>query len=237
MSGAYKMLSQSVKSETLDTTYKTLQQLKIFTGDFMMYANVNPSDSASSFGIGTYSIDKDTIIENVFFGASDSTKNENKRSFKLVIEKTDSGYKQIIPELESRGRKYKLTEEYNSVGSTVKTPMEGAWKAVKIYYIKGKDTSWNNQVTQYKTYYAGHFIFGHSYTDSAHKAHTGIGFGTFEMAGGNKVKEKGMASTYSVVAGHDFDIDVEMSGNDAFRQTITNADGVKMVEEYERVKK
>jgi len=236
MPGAYNMLSQSVKSAKRDTTYTTLRQLKIFTDDYMMYANVNPSDSASSFGIGTYSTDKDTVIENVIFGASDSSKNDKLRNFKLVIEKTDTGYKQIIPEIESRGQKFKLTEEYNSVGATAKTPLDGAWKLVKYYIINGKDTT-NMEMIQFKTYYAGHFIFGHSYTDSAHKTHTGIGFGTFEMNGSNKVKESPVASTYSAVSGQNFDIDIELNGNDGFKQTIINKDGSKLVEVYERLKK
>jgi len=36
MPEAYKMLSQSVKSEKTDTTYTSLQQLKIYTDDYMM---------------------------------------------------------------------------------------------------------------------------------------------------------------------------------------------------------
>ena len=62
MPGAYKMLSQAVKTSKLDTTYTSLNQLKIFTDDYMMYAYFNPHDSTSGFGIGTYSINKDTII-------------------------------------------------------------------------------------------------------------------------------------------------------------------------------
>lgn len=36
MSGAYKMLSQSIKGGKTDTTVTSLQQLKIFNGDFMV---------------------------------------------------------------------------------------------------------------------------------------------------------------------------------------------------------
>jgi hypothetical protein len=181
-------------------------------------------------------MNKDTIIEHVIFGASDSSRNDKPRDFKLVIEKTDTGYKQIIPEIESGGQKFKLTEEYNSVGTTAKTPLDGTWKLVSNYYIKGKDTI-KNEVTQFKAYYGGHFIFGHSYADSAHKNHTGIGFGTFEMNGANKVKEHPTVSTYYQVRGIDFDIDVEMNGSDGFTQTITDKDGSKSVETYQRLKK
>jgi hypothetical protein len=46
-----------------------------------------------------------------------------------------------------------------------------------------------------------------------------------------------IASTYSQVRGHDFDIDIELSGNDKFKQTIDMRDGSKSVELYERLKK
>jgi hypothetical protein len=236
MAGAYKMLSQSVKTDKTDSTYKSLEQLKIYTDDHMMYANVNPSDSASAFGVATYTLNNDTVTENSIYGGGGSSASDSAASFKLIIQKTAKGYTQVIPEMETGGQKIKLTEEYDSVGTGAKTALDGTWKASKIYYITGKDTSWDHRTTQFKTYYAGHFIFGHTYKDSTNKLHTGIGFGAFTMTG-NKVKESGIASTYSAVRGHDFDIDVEMNGNDAFKQTIIEKSGNKQVEEYQRLKK
>ena len=236
MPGAYKMLSQSVKGPKVDTTYLSLQQLKIYTDDYMMYANINPSDSMSSFGIGTFSAEKDTVTEKVIYSASDSSRNDNGGNFKLVITKTDKGYKQVIPEIESQGQKFMLTEEYESAGTAAKSPIDGAWKMSKVFYVKGKDTS-TVKATQFKVYYAGHFIWGHSYTDSAQKKHTGMGFGKFEMNGTNKLKETVAASTYYQIRGQDVELDIEMNGNDEFKQTITNKDGGKSVEIYQRLKK
>ncbi|HEY8690462.1 MAG TPA: hypothetical protein VIM07_14600 [Chitinophagaceae bacterium] len=236
MPGAYKMLSQSVKSEKIDTAYTSLQQLKIYTDDYMMYANVNPSDSVSSFGIGSYSSDKDTVTENVIYNASETSKSDTPGSVKLAIEKTGKGYKQVIPDIQSQGQHIKLTEEYDAVGTTAKSPLDGAWKQTKSYYVSGKDTT-VSKGTQFKTYYAGYVIWGQTYSDSLHKTHTGIGFGKFEMKGNNKVKESMMASTSYQVRGHDFDIDVEMNGADKFTQTMNNKDGSKGVEIYERLKK
>jgi hypothetical protein len=45
-----------------------------------------------------------------------------------------------------------------------------------------------------------------------------------------------IASTYSQVRGHDFDIDNEMMSSDGFKQTINSPDGSKTVEVYERLK-
>ena len=236
MPGAYKMLSQNVKSDKTDTTNTSLQQMKIYTDDYMMYANVNLADSIGSFGIGPYTSDIDTITENVIYNASDTSGTINPGTYKLVIEKTTKGYKQIIPDILSQGQHIKLTEEYESTGTAAKSPLDGAWKQTKSYSVNGKDTT-VEKVTQYKTYYAGHIIWGQTYIDYKKKIHTGMGFGKFEMSGNNKLKESMIASTFYQVRGHDFDIDVEMKGTDEFTQTIHNTDSSKSVEIYQRLKK
>ena len=45
-----------------------------------------------------------------------------------------------------------------------------------------------------------------------------------------------IASNFSEVRGHNFDVDIEMNGADGFTQTITNPDGAKGIEVYERLK-
>ncbi|MGG9962760.1 hypothetical protein [Ferruginibacter sp. SUN106] len=236
MTGVYTMLSQSVNDGKKDTTYTNLKQLKIYTADHMMYANVNPADSVSSFGIGTYTASGDTVTENVVYNASDTSANSTAASFTLLIEKTAKGYKQVIPEIKMGDQKLKLTEEYETSGSATTAALDGAWKQIKGYNIKGKDTVPNTTI-QYKTYYGGYFMFGHTYTDSVKKVHTGMGYGTFAMNGTNKVKENVTASTYSQIRGKSFDIDIEMNGSDEFKQTITDTDGTKAIEIYQRLKK
>jgi len=236
MPGAYTMLSQSVNDGKKDTTYTTLRQLKIYTGDYMMYANVNPADSVSSFGIGTYTADTGVVKENIIYNASDTSANASPGNFTLLIEKTGKGYKQVISDIPVGDIKFKLTEEYESAGTAAKAPLDGAWKQINGYNISGKDTVKNTAI-QYKTYYAGHFMFGHTYTDSIKKVHTGMGYGTFEMNGTNKIKENVTASTYYQIRGKSFDIDIEMTGTDEFKQTITEANGDKGVEFYQRLKK
>jgi hypothetical protein len=104
MPGAYKMLSQNIKYEKVDTTYKTTQQMKIYTEDYMMYTNVNSLDTISSFGIGTYTIDKDTVTENVIYTASDTTATTNPGKYKLIIDKSTNGFVQVIPDILTQGR-------------------------------------------------------------------------------------------------------------------------------------
>lgn len=236
MQGAYKMLSQNIKNEKRDTTYTSTQQLKIFTDDYMMYVNTNPADSVSSFGIGSYTMNKDTVVENVFYTSTDTTANETLRNFSLEIDKKKKGFKQYIPEITMGDEKYKLTEEYETVGNDATSALDGAWKLVTRYQIKGSDTTYVENTKQFKTYYSGYCVWGNTWKDSLNKTHTGISFGKFEM-NGNKVKESMSASTYSSVRGHDFDIDIQLNGNDGFTQTITDADGTKNIEVYTKLKK
>lgn len=235
MSGVYKMLSQRISNDSTDTTYSSLQQLKIFTDTYMIYANFNPSDSASSFGIGTYKMQSDTIIEDVFYNASDTTYNNNPGKFTLIIEKTPKGYKQIIPSIESNGQIYKLTEEYITTGEDKTTSIDGAWRQVKNYLINGNDTI-TNTPTQFKVYHKGHIIWGHLITDSLNVNHAGIGYGKFEMPSDTTIKESMMVSTYYRVRGNDFILGIEKKGPDEYVQTIKNADGTRSVEIYKRLK-
>jgi hypothetical protein len=236
MPGAYLMISQTLNDGKKDTKLTSLKQLKIYTDDLMMYSQVNPADSVSTFGVGSYTADSGTVIETRLFSARDTTFTATPETFKLNITKTPDGYEQIIPELVTDSQKFKLTEVYQAVGTSAKTPLDGMWKEVRSYILRGSDTT-RNVRTQYKSFYAGYFMFGASYKDSANKDHTGIGFGTFEMIGDNKIKETDLNSTYSIIAGQSFDIDLEMTGTDNYKQTINNADGSKSVEYYERLKK
>jgi hypothetical protein len=233
---AYSMLSQSIYDGKTETSNSARKQLKIYTADYMMYASVNTTDSVSSFGIGSYKANKGTEVENVIYNASDSSSSATAASFTLRIEKTLKGYKQIIPEMAFGDQKIKLTEEYESVGKNITTPLDGAWEQTKAYNITGGVTE-NRTSKQYKAYYAGHFMFGHTYTDDAHKLHTGMGYGTFTMAEKNKITENVEASTYYQIRGKSFDIAIEMNGSDEFTQTITETNGDKGVEVYHRLKK
>jgi len=236
IAGAYKMSSSRVKGDKFDSTYNDLSQLKIYTGEYMMYANVNVPDSIGSFGIGTYHINGDTLTENVIYSAHDSVYNDKPETYKLAVQKTTTGYKQLITGMhDNDGNKFDLTETYDSAATVVPTTVDGAWKLVKRYYVLGKDTS-SIICTQYKTYYAGYTIWGGTWKDSLNKTHTGIGYGKFTMPAANKVKELMATSTFYEVRGHDFDIDLDMMGSDGFKQTIHNPDGSKSVEVYERLK-
>ncbi len=236
MVGTYKIISNSVKSDTEDTTYTNRNQLKIYTDDFMMYANWNTDDSISGFGIGSYSIHMDTLTENVIYSARDTMIYDAESSFILTIENSPNGYVQTIPEMTTAsGTRYILKENYERVGTGQKTSLDGAWHLTSRLEISGTDTVVTEQ-TQYKTFWSGYVIWGNVYTDAAGKKNCGIGYGTFEMIGPDKLKENMMSSSFETVRGQAFDIMIDMNGTDQYIQTIQNADGSKYVETYERLK-
>ncbi len=236
MPGAYFMISQTINDGKKDTKLTDLKQLKIYTEDMMMYTQVNPTDSASGFGLGSYTADTGTVVENVIYSAADTTIN-TPRSYNLNITTSPEGYTQVIPEIMVGTQKSKLTEEYQAVGKAQTTPLDGVWKETDFYIVKGTDTMLSKR-TQYKAFYAGYFMYGHTLKDSANRTFTGVGFGTFVMDGKDKIKETDLNSTYSIAVGQSFDIGVEISDADHYKQTIVSAtDGSKSVEFYERVKK
>lgn len=234
MSGAYRMLSQKIKDADTDSLITGAHQLKIYTPEFMMYVNFNERDSLAAFGIGTYMLNSRGLTENVIYSASDSVIQTDPASYNLGIEVTPTGYKQIIGEIMMGGNPYELTEEYENVSMEKTSPLDGAWKLVRIFDVIDGDTS-VYEMTQYKTYHTGHFMYGFTFLDSTGKPHTGMGYGNFEMLGDNKVREVVTVSTYNIV-GRTFDIDLIFDGPDNYTQIITDSTGVKNVEVYERMK-
>jgi hypothetical protein len=233
MPGAYNMVSQSLHDGKKDSVIVGVKQLKIYTPDYMMYTRFGV-DSISSFGIATYGIVEGSIKENLFYSSVDSTEDVTNPLFHLDIESTSDGYKQVITGLEAQGKKYTLTEEYKSVGELKTSPLDGAWEIVKSYSITGQDTT-TNDIKEYKTYFAGHVMFGLNYLDSLKLMHTAIGYGGFVMQGDNKVKETFEVSTFPFMRGASFDVDIEFEGSDRFKQTITEASSRKNCEVWERL--
>ena len=228
-------------SEYHNLSFDMRRQLKVFTGDHMMYANVNRDDSISAFGVGTYTkdttnTDSITLYEHIVYRSNDTTVNTNPVTYKLTIQKTERGFKQMIPQIEYMGRRPKLEEEYKNVGLPVKFPLDGVWKQTSSYLIRGKDTTYNS-ATQFKTYYAGHFMWGNTYKDSTNKTRTGVGFGYFEVEGDNKIKEMLEFSTYMAMAGREFEVQYETMGDNEYKQTIVQENGDINVEHYERMTK
>ena len=228
------MLKQVLNDGSKDSNYGT-QQLKIYTDHYMMYAGPQPGDSLGSFGIGTYKIQNGKVIEHVFHTAS----GPGNDTFELTISKSGNNYTQVIHFPPDSGRNYVLTEDYKNVGKDVTTPLDGAWKQTKLTYIpKNGNTFTDNNVTQFKVYQSGHFIWANSFQDSAsNKRAAYFGYGSFEMDGKNKSKEVVEKSTFVTdLVGKTVNLQLEFIGKDMFRQTMLHPNGDRSIEVYERMK-
>lgn len=238
MPGTYLMVSQTINYNNKNTNYTDLKQLKIYTNHFFMYTQLNPTDSVSGFGVGSYTSDTSGVTENTIFRSSGATEDSTKPSYKLNITTTSDGYNQVIPQIMIDSQMSKLTETYQKVGTSLKSPLDGVWKELESYSIKGNDTTRNKRI-QYKAFYEGYFMFGQTVNDAtsgSSSTQTGIGYGTFDTAGANKIKETDLNSSFPVVAGHSFTVDYELTGTDHYKQTINYPDSSRSVEIYERLK-
>jgi hypothetical protein len=234
MIGSYQMTKQVLNDGTKDSAIDR-KQLKIYTDQYMMYASPNVTDSFANFGIGKYKVEDGKVYEYRFYTAAEG---ERMDTFVLNIEKTYNGYKQVIENIPIDGKNYKLTEEYESVGTEQKSPLDGAWKQVRNIYLTAKgDSSVNNNPLEYKTFQSGYFIWAITVTDSTNKKTSVFGYGPFDMMGETKIRESVANSTFVTgVVGKKYEVDILFNGNDSYKQTITFANGDKSTEVYQRQK-
>lgn len=235
MKGAYSMLRQ-VANDGVNDSMMNSEQFKIYTDRYMIYVHPKAGDTLAQYGIGTYEVKQGKVIEYIFHNSEAGALND---TFELNIAKMGNGYKQTIHFPEQEGRRWTLVEDYINVGKNTTTPLDGAWKQTKVTHIapNGKKTVTNNP-TQFKVYHSGHFIWVSTSLDAATKKPVSYyGYGSFEMEGTKKATEINTSSTFrSHLMGVPVPIQIELTGNDAYRQTITYPDGSKMVEEYKRLK-
>lgn len=238
MPGVYQMEYQEVDNGTEKTKNTDLKQLKIYTDNYFMYTQGSREDSTYTFGIGTYKVDKDSniVTEHVIFSATGSSIDSSGIEYPLSITTNIDGYKQQIPNIKIRGEDVKLTEGYKRSKPQEATPLDGVWKQTAFYTINNNDTT-SADFIQYKTFYSGYFMWGQVKIDSSGAPSTAIGFGSFTMPDDTHLKETDLNSTYAIVPGQTFDIDIEMMGDNKYKQTLANNDGSKNVEIYERIGK
>lgn len=234
MAGVYSMSKQTLNDGTKDTTYSR-NQLKIYTNHHMMYSSPDLTDSLANYGVGTYRVEDGKVIENLLFTSGNRDKND---SAILKVEKTKKGYRQVIENMVIQNKKYTITENYEAIGDSITTPLDGIWKQIKRIYINKKgDTLIDNKLIQFKAYQSGYFIWANtSYDSLTHKNQSSFGYGTFEMDGNNASKETNINSTYSsMLVGKPVSLELEFLGKDSYKQTIVSSTGGKSIEIYKRL--
>ncbi len=235
LSGAYLMLSQTLEGNSFDTTFTERKQLKIYTDHYMMYVHLGLEDSVSSFGIGTFSINKGKLTEHIIYSASNTIENTNSFSGTVNISLRHRGYEQVIPQIMSDRGKVRLIEDYQLLVTSLPSPLDGTWKLTDAYTINEKDTMRRNAV-KYKTYYKGYFSAGSFNTKPSGEKYTIAEYGTFLMNGRNKVKENITYSPIYIRKDQSYDLDILMKGNDALTIKVIYSSEIEEVEVYKRMK-
>jgi hypothetical protein len=138
--GAYRLLSKNIKGATIDSVAGGINQLKIYTEDYFMYAAINTHDTVASFAIGSYKNEGKKITENVLFSANGINSLEAVDII-LDINKNKEGYEQTITDTSSEKLSY--VEKYKYVGAKTKSIIDGAWKQLETYAVKDRDTLWD----------------------------------------------------------------------------------------------
>ena len=234
IAGAYDMVTQTFGGNVLDTTFTQHKQLKLYTGRFMMYVRLSPADSLSSYGVGTYTISGNRLVENIVYSAADTIAIKTPDSDTMVVTQTADGMEQARPNIRSDKGDISLKEVYHRVDTAVLSPIDGCWKQVSGYSVKGTDTvRWAD--VQYKAFFAGNFAFGNVETDKRGITHAGVSYGTFTMAG-NTVNETITASSWPALNGQHVAVEITVNSPDVFTQTIRQQDGTTEVLRYERLR-
>jgi hypothetical protein len=229
MKGAYALTRQMVNDSSMP-----IQQMKIYTEKYMIYAHPLPGDSLADYGIGTYKMDNGKVIEYVFFTSTGGAHND---TIQLNITKKGNGYSQLINFPSDSGQSFILVEDYDNVSKNVKSPLDGAWKQTQLVFTPKDGKPDTSRTTQFKVFESGHFIWANTVQDSAtNKPRSAFGYGTFEMKGNSQVVESNTNSTYKTdLIQKPVNLKIEWMGKDAFKQTIVWPNSDKSIEYYERL--
>jgi hypothetical protein len=233
MTGSYMMTSRSVAGGGALDTMIYDSQMKIYTGGHVIFAQFGPDSTATWAVRKVLPIDGGVRESNVY-GAMGVTELPGPHIYTLEVETTADGFKQVITDLEYRGQMMGLTEEYERVDSGMPTPYDGAWELTDAFIVNGADTT-HLDITQYKFYHSGNFVFGHSLRDSLKNSAAGFGYGTFSMSNDSTLTENVSASSYSQIVGKSFNIKVKLDGQDKLFQIVDELEGAKSVETYKRL--
>lgn len=233
MTGVYKLKKQWISGGGTDSTYSKTQ-IKIYTAHQFIYAGMT-ADSAVGFGVGNYkTVTDSTTVENEFYS---SYRLDTTRVFNLVVKTSDTGYMQKIPAIATlKGVKYDLMEDYSKLPSGDSTKLDGLWKMDKSWWVNGKDTV-KKQVTQYKIFMGGHFLFAGRYLvdKTKSKFKNGFGYGSFSLSGSDLSEENTLSNDPSLL-NRKIDIKITFNGDDEYEQVINEKTGGQSMETYKRVK-
>ncbi|MFM1794977.1 MAG: hypothetical protein RL642_1362 [Bacteroidota bacterium] len=233
IAGWYTMQSQVFTANGVESTIDHAEQRKVYTDEYYAFTNMR-EDTTSSFGFGYYTFDGKKLVEHNIFstGFLDTAK-----SFDLLIEPHEAGYKQIIPEIVIAGVPNRLVEDYYKINFNGKSDMDGVWKLEEYINIANGDTM-RSKRNQYKIFQSGYFMFVQSFVDPATNApKKGFGFGDFKLEK-DQIIETNVFCSYPSVRGVPIRINLTRDSEDSFTQTIvSDTNGSTSIEKYRRMPK
>lgn len=238
MEGVYKIEKQVINDGKQDYAYLSSDghtQYKIYTPEAYFYIVVG-KDSSVGFGTGTYTqIDGKIEEQNIFNSGSLDTANT---ALLEIRNKTDQGYTQYIDALDVRGAKYKVTEDYTSLGAKGNSALDGVWHQIKNIQITGTDTV-DATYNEYKVFHGGHFMWAaRGLSDSTKNTYKNyVGYGSFTLKD-NALTENLEMSSMSGITGK-YDINISFNGNDEYTQKTSDTTKAKVVgiKTYKRIHK
>jgi len=232
MDGAYIHVPQFVKGAVADTN---MHVLVLYTGNYVMEVVANPLTLAGSFSISTYSFGEGKLTRKQIYAPEDLSANVINPSSTIGVTKSDNGYTENTGSMGDS--KSTTANEYRLISSADTSVLDGVWKQVTGFSIKGKDTTvWAD--VQYKAFYGGYFAYGNyaEPTKTISKRQTYTSYGTFSVNGGNTLKQNIIASNVSALAGKTVDIQITLNGTDMYEEHHTGVNGENEVIYYQRVK-
>lgn len=235
MDGVYNMLSQTFKSDMLDSTFTQLKQLKIYHDGYVIYARVNTADSLGAFGMGTFSMDSGKVTENIVFSATDTLADINTFSVTENITRSSKGFTMVVPNINAGQGKMSVTEEYESIGTETASRLDGVWKQSSGYSFKGTDTVFWNDV-QYKAFYGGHFVYGNYVGMNGVDKGTYTSFGTFNL-NDSTLQQNITSSSTPALNGKTVNIKVSFTDDNTYAETHDAPKGRTEVIVYQRMKR
>ncbi|MEY3058708.1 MAG: hypothetical protein RL000_60 [Bacteroidota bacterium] len=233
IAGWYTMQSQIFTANGVESVIDHAEQRKVYTDQYYAFTNMR-EDTTSSFGFGYYTFDGKKLVEHNIFstGLLDSS-----RSFDLLIEPHEAGYKQVIPEIMIGGVPNRLVEDYYRINFKGSSDMDGVWKLEEYISVTNGDTT-RFKRDQYKIFQSGYFMFVQYFIDPAtNTPKKGFGFGDFKLEN-TEIIETNVFSSYPSVRGVPIRINLSRDSEDSFTQTIvSDTNGSTSIEKYKRMPK
>ncbi len=152
--GVYKMTGSLIYDSTVENTISSPDQFKIYNLSHYFYVYIE-KDSSAGFGVGSYSMKNDTLIEHNIFN---SISLDNSQDRRLIIKGNEKGYTDEVPELNTGGLKNKLKQSYDTVSVKGQSSLlDGLWERGRCMKINGTDTLFY-YFKEYLVFNAGYYM-------------------------------------------------------------------------------